>query len=159
MHKAPRASTEHERLTLKAAVARALKMAGGAASFQHVTRLHESNLSRAASPQAEDQHLPLDVVLDLDREAQAPVVLSELARLIGYQVKPLAAAGEVSDIGVGDVTRLMGATHKAASAVMGAIEDGQILPHEAKAVCTDIDKAIRELTTIRARLPVARGAK
>lgn len=154
MLKAPRASSEHDRLALKAAVKRALALAGGAASFQHATRLHESNLSRAASPQGEDHHLPLDVALDLDREAGAPVVLSEFARLCGYRLAPLKAEAE-GDIGVGDISRLMSASHKTNAGLLAAIEDSHVSPSEAKAVAKDIDATIRELTALRGKLQIS----
>lgn len=155
MLKAPRASSEHDRLALKAAVARALKLAGGSASFQHSTRLHESNLSRAASPHAEDQHLPLDVALDLDREAQAPVILSELARILGYALKPLKddAAGSLA---LPEAIEMMSAAHKASATVLAALEDGNVSTAEAQGAARDIDKAIRSLTHVRGKLS---GAK
>lgn len=151
MHKAPRSSTEQDRLSIKASVSRALKMAGGAASFQHSTRLHESNLSRDASPQGEDHHLPLDVALDLDRECGAPVILSEMARLLGYRLAPMRSE-TMSDIALTDISRLMSASHKTNASLLAAIEDNTVTPSEAKSVAKDIDATIRELTLMRGRL-------
>lgn len=100
-----RASTPAERLALKAAVKRASKLAGGAASVQHVTRVCESDLSRYAGAEYEDRHCPVDVALDLDREAGHPVILSALAAILGYRLVAAEGAGD-GGIGAADIAAL-----------------------------------------------------
>lgn len=56
-----RQTTPEHRLALKGAVRRALKLAGGAASVQHATRVGDGDLSRYGSPDHADRHCPIDV--------------------------------------------------------------------------------------------------
>ena len=81
-----RNTTPQERLALKAAVRRAVKLAGGGANAQHATRVAEPALSKYSSSGEPAHHCPVDIALDLDREAGAPVILSALAELQGFSL-------------------------------------------------------------------------
>jgi hypothetical protein len=89
-----RASSPEEHLALKSAVKRCAKLAGGAASVQHMTRVGEAELSRYASSEHGDRHCPIDVAIDLDREAGHPVILEAMAALLGYRLVPADEAAE-----------------------------------------------------------------
>lgn len=146
---AVRTSTVHERLTIKAAVRRALTFAGGGDCFTHVTRVDAPRLSRYAS-QNDPQHMPVDVVLELDREAGGPVVTGQLAALQGYRlvhskVDCRPVDGELAP-------RLAREAGEVTAAVIEAIADGMITPREKARLLKEIEEAQSALHDLTARL-------
>lgn len=148
-----RASTPEQRLALKAAVRRALKLAGGAASFQHATRVGESDLSRCASPDQADRHLPIDVALDLDGEAGSDVVLSAMAAARGYRLVR-ETPGPVGELTAVDLGLMAGECGDAVRALADAMADGRFDEAERRAVHKEIEEAVAAIRRVQARVPL-----
>lgn len=153
-----RQTSDQTRLSLKAAVRHALKLAGGGDSFQNATRVNAGTLSKYASPEWVDYHIPLDVALDLDLDASEPVCVRALAAAQGYdlvaQVKSSGAqcASPLSSLG--------GLAREHAdliNAICVGAADGEITEAERR----DIRKEAHELQSEISRLLAAleAGAK
>jgi hypothetical protein len=148
-----RASTPDERRALKAAVRRSCKIAGGAASVQHSTRAGEVDLSRYASTEHPDRHCPIDVAIELDREAGSPVIVSAMAALLGYRLVAEGAKG-AEPLSMRDVAQVSTEAAQLISAVAEASVDGI----DASEV-SNIDKEAEETVAAIRRLQAkARGA-
>lgn len=155
-----RKTTGPVRQALKAAVRRALILAGGGDSVQYATRVKAPALSRYASSQEEHQenHCPIDVALDLDLEAGQPVITTLMARAQGYDLHPTEPA-IYSDIPwcskLGAIARQDGLLH---GMIGEALADGQINALEAKCIVDEIDRHMDQLRSLRARVE-AEGAQ
>lgn len=134
-----RPSTEHDRAALKAAVRRAMKRAGGGDSFCHSTRVGAPTLSYYANPGRDDMHIPVDVAIDLDREAGAPVVAAEMARMLGYRLVPLDAVDGGPDMS--DLAAVAGESADVVRKFADALADGAIDRLERADLSAEIDEA------------------
>lgn len=149
-----RKSTGDDRLALKAAVRRAVTLAGGGDSVTYATRVDASSLSRYGSPKAEHEktHCPIDVALDLDREAGEAVITGAMAKALGFELLPMVPA-EVS--GVPWETKLcrLGQVRGEFYGVMGeALADGHLDAAEAGRIDAKIEEEIAQLRKIQARI-------
>lgn len=141
-----RPSTPHMRVALKAAIRRALDLAGGGDSFANATRVDAPRLSRYASANAAE-HMPLDVALDLDLDIGRPVVLAALAAQQGCSVVPGPAVAGPPDAALG--AALLRETAEVAAALMEALADGAIDRAERRRLLKEIDEASALLTRLR----------
>lgn len=83
-------------LGFKAAVRRAVKMAGGGVAAAEETRVDPARLSRYGS--AFDALIaPIDVAADLDRAAGDDVILRAWATMRGYELRPRGEAAATED--------------------------------------------------------------
>jgi hypothetical protein len=80
-----RVISDKQALALKAATRRAVDMAGGSDSFQHVTRVGQGQLSKYGLTGEDHQSsfMPIDIALEADLEAGSPVIIEKLAALMG----------------------------------------------------------------------------
>lgn len=154
-----RKTTGDDRLSLKAAVRRALALAGGGESVQHATRVDNSSLSRYGSVSEEHQknHCPIDVALDLDLEAGRPVIVEVMARRLGCELHPISPAAH-SDMPwcakLGVLSRQAGQLH----GLLGdALADNQIDAIEAKAIVEEVDRHIEHLRKLKSRVEAEGG--
>ena len=145
-----RASSDHDRLALKAAVRLALKRVGGGDCFCHATRVGAPALSNYANANRDDSHMPLDVALDLDRDAGAPIVVGALARLTGYRLVPLQAGD--SKPGLDDIAIIARETGDVVSALATALVDGGVDSREAAEIHREIEEASAALNRLAAKL-------
>jgi hypothetical protein len=147
-----RVISDRQSMQLKAATRRAIDMAGGSDSFEHVTRVRQGQLSKygLAGEEHAATFVPIDVALEADMEAGAPVITEMMAKLQGYRlVRDEADAPEAGlthrDISalnaeVGDVTRL----------AIEALDDGKVDAREKRDL-------MRELTDLKAQIAVIEG--
>lgn len=147
-----RASTPEQRLALKAALRRALKLSGGAASFQHATRLCESDLSRCAAPDHLDRHAPVDVALDADLEAGSPVMASALAAAQGFRLVRMEDGG--GTLTVGDLGQLARECGEAVNAVAIAMGAGGHDERTLREVHRELEEAVAALRRVQACVPL-----
>lgn len=145
-----RASTPDERRALKAAVRRSCKIAGGAASVQHATRAGEVDLSRYASTEHADRHCPIDVAIELDREAGSPVIVSAMAALLGYRLVAEDAKG-AEPLSMRDVAQVTTEAAQLVSAVAEASGDGKIDPHEVNNIDKEAEEAVAAIRQLQAK--------
>lgn len=145
-----RPSTDHQRNALKKATKRALRAAGGGASFQHATRVAEAQLSRYAGDSYPD-FMPIDIALDCDLDAGSPVIAASLAVIQGYRLvrEPAAGAGAAT---MTDLAAVVRETADVTTALIGALEDGAVTPAEAERLNQEIEEAIAELRRLQGKV-------
>jgi hypothetical protein len=126
---------------LKAAVRRAVKMAGGCNAATDTVRVDAPRLSRYGNVQA-PEFAPIDVCVELDRAAGDPVILRAWADLMGLDLLP---RDQRNTNAVADVTRLAGGIALEAgeliSTTIKASADRVLTPNEGRA----IDEAAADL--------------
>ncbi|HBF32679.1 hypothetical protein [Rhizobium sp.] len=83
-----RAINDNQASALKGATRRAIKAAGTAENFQHVTRVKAPALSVYAStaPENMEKFIGIDVAVEADLEAGAPIITEQMARILGYKL-------------------------------------------------------------------------
>lgn len=89
-----RSILEQDLFALKGATEASFVLGGGLTSFQHFTRVGVANLSKYAS-RNDEQFIPIDVAVEADKRAGAPVILSEAARQLGFRLEPMIEADQV----------------------------------------------------------------
>jgi hypothetical protein len=145
-----RPTSDHDRRRLKAATERAIKRAGGGTLFAEQTRVEPAALSKYKAMQEDDTFMPIDVAVDCDMTAGAPIILSAMASTLGYAVTPCAServkyAPEL----VGTLIREAG---EVSAVVLEAMADGILTEGERSTIAKDIDKATMALWRLRASL-------
>ncbi len=145
-----RSISDKQQLTLKAATRRAVDMAGGGDSFQHVTRARGPQLSRYGSTSEDnlDKFIPIDVAVEADQEAGAPIILSAMAEMLGYKVVPHEAvhASTAHPITVRDALRIANEAADVVKAITDALDTDNIIDAaEEKVITREIDEVMRTL--------------
>lgn len=117
----------------KAAVRRAVKLAGGPNAAQDVVRVDASRLSRYGNADA-PEFAPIDVCLELDKAAGDDVILRAWADLRGFELSPRNIDKQLSH----DITAAAGAVARESgelvSAAIEAASDGNVTINEARAI-------------------------
>ena len=161
--KVPRPSTEMHRLALKSASAGAIRTAGGGDCFALATRIEAPRLSQCGNPQIEGTFLPIDVALDADLAAGAPIITAALAHAQGFALVPLAGAAlpaighaglAAEALGFSGLSRLTRELGDVAPALLTALADGTLTAAEQRAALDEIDQASAALTAARAALAI-----
>lgn len=146
-------------LAVKAAVRRAVTLAGGPTAAAQSTRVCAALLSRYGNIHS-PEFAPVDVCVDLDRAAGDHVVLRALADLAGFE---LVLRDEAADQLARDVTALAGSIAKDSgdlvSTAIDATRAGKLSVNEAQRIDTeaadlqdrvvDIRAAVRKTITTR----------
>jgi hypothetical protein len=136
----------------KAAVRRAVKMAGGPNAATDVVRVDAPRLSRYGNIDA-PEFAPIDVAFDLDKAAgDHPVILRAWADLMGYE---LVKRDEVADQLKRDVTALAGGIAKDSGEVVSdaieAVQNGKPSITVAKAfdeVAADLQSRVIDIREV-----------
>lgn len=139
----------------KAAVRRAVKMAGGPNAATEVVRVDAPRLSRYGNHD-QPEFAPIDVCFDLDRAAGDHVILRAWADLAGFDLTPRNVDATIN----ADLTHVAGQVAKEAGEVISrAIEagaDGDISPNEARVIdqeAADLqDRVVRLREVVRPRM-------
>ncbi|RVD15417.1 MAG: hypothetical protein EOS73_32120 [Mesorhizobium sp.] len=87
----PRLITDEELRRIKTLTSQAIKAVGGGDAFEPSTRVKQAALSNYGNNAVPDKFIPLDVAIELDRAAQAPLLLGGAARMLGYRLEPIDA--------------------------------------------------------------------
>ncbi len=140
----PRESTDDERRRLKSITARAVKMAGGA-EFEPHTRVKKAALSKYGGRAEPDHFVPLDIILELDRHNGAPMITGVLARMQGFELRPIRAEEE-DDLHLGDAQAIAKETGDVVNLLLGLLTSGKRLD------ATDRSDLLREVTEAKAVL-------
>ena len=117
--------------SFKAAVRRAVKMAGGTTAAAEVVRAHGSQLSHYGNVD-QPAFAPIDVAFELDHAAGDDVILRAWADLRGFDLTARTVDEQVSHdltVAAGQVARETG---ELISATIDAAADGKVTPNEAK---------------------------
>jgi hypothetical protein len=139
--------TRADYLALKAATRYALESAGTLAEVAARTRVDPAQLSRYGNPE-NSQFVPLDVAMDLDHLAGAPVILRAYAERMGFELvphearveKPAGLAEQIARVGgeAGDVLRVLADTY----------QEG-VTPARARVIDEQASEAIDALNDVR----------
>jgi len=141
-----RPTSDHDRRRLKAATERSIRRAGGGTVFAALTRVEPPALSKYAAMH-DDHFMPIDVALDCDMAAGAPVILAAMAASAGYTIAPAAAAAApLCPVMVGTLIRETG---EVSAVVLEAMADGRLTPRERQAIAKEIDEAMVALWTLK----------
>lgn len=131
----------------KAAVRRAVKMAGGTAAAAEVVRAHGSQLSHYGNID-QPAFAPIDVCFELDRAAGDSVILRAWAELNGFDLIPRNLESTVSD----DLIAAAGAAAlengELIAAAIDAGADGKFTPTEARGVLEKAGEAKSKIIRI-----------
>lgn len=100
-----RTISEKDCLALKGSTEASLALGGGMTSFTHFTRVGVANLSKYASGR-DEQFMPIDIAVEADMRAGSPVIVSEMARQLGYRLEPEAGSGRVKPHDLSDADAL-----------------------------------------------------
>ncbi len=157
-----RTISEPERRTLKAATDGGCVLAGGISRILDFTRVSTSQLSKYASFGNEnaDTFAPIDVAIEIDRAAKSPVIVKEMAGLLGYDLTPkpqVAGSDTHQPITQADGYRVMKETMDVVQTLNGALADGRIDAADFKKLDKELLEAIRELETVRNALAARHG--
>lgn len=145
-----RSITQDEELALKAAVKRALKMGGGAASVQHMVGAEESRLSRYANPHELDSHAKITDAIEIDRQTGTPVILSAMASLLGYRL--VAEEHEAdSKLSPRDIVRVATETSQFMAVLADATDDNVIDSHERRLIDQEAEEAVASIRRAQAK--------
>lgn len=157
-----RTISEPERRTLKAATDGGCVLSGGISRIIDFTRVSTSQLSKYASFGEEnaDTFAPIDVAIEIDRAAKSPVIVKEMAGLLGYDLTPRLQPSSVVSHGpvtLADGYRVLKETMDVVQALNEALSDGRIDAADAKKLEKELLEAIRELEFVRNALAVRHG--
>lgn len=143
----------------KAAVRRAVKIAGGPNAAAELVRADAARLSRYGNVDA-PEFAPVDVCFELDRAAGDNVILRAWADLCGVDITPRNIDERVSHdltVAAGQVARESG---ELISATIDAAADGKVTPNEAKAIdeaAADLQEKVVDIREAARRSMVARS--
>lgn len=126
---------------------RAVVQGGGPEKFQHSTRLNQSQLSKCwtRDPDRKNQIvMAIDVAVEADMEAGAPVILGEMARLEGYRLErdDFEDAGK-GGLDIADIGTFQAAFHALSQSMMDAAADGHVDAREAADILEHFAKFLR----------------
>lgn len=126
-----RPSSEQARLALKTALRAQVRACGGQEAAADTTRVGQPALSRYASPHHPNEHVPVDVLLDLILDTNNPSVLRQLCRQAGGVFVPLPNTNKTPMIWTKAVFEAVGHNGKAVDAFGRALaDDGDVSAQE-----------------------------
>ena len=133
---------------LKAAARRSVELAGGGEQFQYVTCVRAAEISKYCS-NSEDRQMRIDVAIEADREAGAPIIVGLMARLLGYDlVRREIAHGNQPMPSLEAAGAATSECLEVFQEYAKAMKDGKLDMVERTAVRREIAQAIRALTSI-----------
>ena len=145
---------------LREASRRSVVQGGGPERFQYVTRVNQGQLSKywTHDPMRKQQLvMPIDVAVEADMEAETPVIVGEMARLLGYRlVRDDSALKDAGEIEIGDIGQFQEAAHALSQTVLGAIADGHVDRREGLAI---LDRCMDMLRQTYAMASKAQGGE
>lgn len=142
-----RPTNEEDRFSLKAAFRRLLKAAGGQEAAEMVTRGRHQTLNRYGNPKEEDCFAPIDVIADLEREIDEPVVTQHLAEMNGYMLVKKSAVSADANL-LTHVSALAGESGQAVQAAIEALSDGRDTEEELLRIIKEGKEAVHAGTCL-----------
>ncbi|MGV0878042.1 hypothetical protein V6767_12930 [Martelella sp. FLE1502] len=150
-----RVITEDDGRALKAASRRAVKAAGGGEALSLVSRVSAAQLSKygLAGEDHAETFMPLDVALEADREAGAPIIAAALAAAQGFRLVSADGEDHAHDLDYRDVTTVSVAFAGFQTRMHEALsDDGKVDEAERRAIMRDFDKLMRALFQVMGRV-------
>lgn len=153
-----RSISDRQALTLKASTRRAVDMAGGGESFQHMTRVNGGQLSKYGSQAEEKSFIPIDVAVEADFEANSPIIVGAMAEILGYKLVPndgAAANVALKPVTVRDALRIANEAADVVKAITDALSNDDLIDGvEQRVITREIDEAISAFQDVLGRLKV-----
>jgi hypothetical protein len=149
-----RASHEHHHARLKAASRNVVTHAGTAAQLSAVTRVSESQINKYVGQPYPD-FMPLDVVLDAELAAGAPIITQTLAAIQGYRLVPIDGPVNAPISARDAVSMVKGATD-AAGVIFAATEDNFVDEGEKREIERKLISLVLNLQDVLMRVRSAR---
>lgn len=147
----PRLTTEDERNQIKARTQQLIRLAGGVEFFAPVTGVNKAALSKYGSPSEPDSFIRADVIVELDRQIGAPMMVGMLAALLGYKLVP-AEQDAPAGVGIGDIAETARETGEVVTQLATALADGALDPAERRGLRKEIAEATATLTRLDRKL-------
>lgn len=145
-----------ERLKIKLRTQQLIEQAGGPEVFQYRAGCQSALLSRYGSRSAPHM-IRADVIVALDRELGAPLMLTELAAMVGYRLVPIESEPDDGrEVGIRDVVDLNRADSDVSSNLADALEDGVIDIAERRQTRAAIARKVSKLMRVDRKLAGAR---
>lgn len=145
-------TSAEDRLRIKNRTKQLIKLAGGPELFQHSAGVPKDMLSKYGS-RSEPNFINAAVIVALDRQLEAPLMVAELAAMLGYRLVPIATGADGGEeVGIRDVAELSRAGGAVTSSLAEALEDGVIDTAEARASREVIADKIRTLQRVDRKL-------
>lgn len=150
-----RTISDEEIRSLKGATDAAYRLGGGVTSFSHLTRVTVAPLSNYASFDAGNARtlIPVDVAVEADRWAKSPVIVSAMARALGYRLVPDDGAADGTAAAPGRLTErdahaLLSEAMDVTRETLAAVEDGQADALERKRIRKELMELVRAAETM-----------
>lgn len=144
-------TTAEDRIRIKARTEQLIKLAGGPGVFQHVAGVPTDMLSKYGS-RSEPNFINAAVIVALDRQLGAPMMLEELANILGYTLVPLEPEPPAA-VGVDDLADVHKETSEAVTSLAAVVAGRSDIAAAKRTAVREIDEGISSL--YRARRKVA----
>ncbi|WP_180901738.1 hypothetical protein [Martelella soudanensis] len=139
---------------LREASRRSVVQGGGPERFQYVTRATQGQLSKCWThdPSRKTQHvMAIDVAVEADMEAGAPVIVGEMARLQGYRLVRDDQPDSAGRLGIADIGVFQDAFHALSQSMIQAVADGKVDPREAAEILEKYASFMRVAHTVESK--------
>lgn len=110
---------EEDRLRIKNRTKQLIKLAGGPEIFQHSAGVPKDMLSKYGSL-SEPNLINAAVIVALDRQLEAPLMIGELAAMLGFRLVPIEEGGGGTGLGIDDVQSMIKEGSEAEAASLAA---------------------------------------
>lgn len=149
-----RVISDRQAMQLKAATRRAIDMAGGSDSFEHVTRVRQGQLSKygLAGEEHAATFAPIDVALEADIEAGTPIITEMMAKLQGYRLVRDTADEPENGLTHRDISALNAELGDVSRLALEALEDGKVDARERKDLLAEIADLKRQISLVEGKL-------
>lgn len=149
--------SEQQILALKGVTDACYRLGGGVTSFALLTRVAVSTLVKYATlgeRRGDGTHehgqtlIPIDIAVEADMRAGSPIIISEAARMLGFELVPIATgtvARQLSDL---DAHQVLSETMDVSKAIIKAGEDGRYDALERRTINQEAREAIRALEQV-----------
>jgi hypothetical protein len=140
----PRLTTDEERRHIKVRTAQLIAAAGGGEFLAPVTGVDKAALSKYGGLAYPDSFIRADVMIELDRQLQAPMMVEFMANLLGYTLVPLEP-DQSAAVGVDDLADVHKETSEAVTSIATLVSGRADIAAAKRAVFKETDEAIRAL--------------
>lgn len=143
--------TPEERAALKTRTAQYVRLAGGVDVFAFDAGVAKAQLSKYGSASEPDCVIRLDVAVALDRRLEAPMLIGEAARLLGYRLVPIEPDAP-EPVSHADLARIAREGSDVVGTLAEGLKDGHLDSHERRATREQIGENILVLQHLDRKL-------
>ncbi len=140
---------------LKAATAASYDLAGGVSLLSQLLRMSVATVSKYASfnPDHSENFIRIDLAVEADRRAGSPVIVSAMARELGFRLEPLQDAARSSNpLSEADAMRIMDEAADIWRTARAAWADGRLDAAERRELGQKLRQLMRACECVLSRL-------